>query len=554
LILQKQEPEMEIALLIIGLIIGVGIAYVIFYLLNKTKSVSKIDFETLSSKHNENLTALKLNEEKVYTLQGLNQSLNESIRLKDNEVSQFQTKTATLATNLENRDRKIVELTQTLTKELETNSTQQSEINFHKQRIAELNANHNSDTHNLKIQRETNEKQTQQITELNTKLTELTASISKLTANNISLTEKLSTQKTEIEEIQKTSHLQFEKIANQILEEKSTKFTETNKENIATLLNPLKEDLSKFKAKIEETHTEDTKQRVSLEERIKGLIVQTNKVSEEANNLATALKGKPQKRGNWGEMILEKILETSGLTKDREYFVQSSIKDEEGNNLRPDVRINLPDQRVIMVDSKVSLIAYDKFSSTEVIEEQKIHLAEHLKATYAHIDQLSGKKYDNIENSLDFTMMFVPIEPAYMITIQADQELWSYAYSKRILLVSPTNLIACLKLFSDLWKRDTQSKNAMEIVKRGELLYEKFITFVTSMEEIGKHIGKTQSAYNSAVDQLKNGRGNLVGQAMQLHGLGLKSNKKIPSTMLPIDFDEDIETEPKLLDQENNDN
>ena len=171
---------------------------------------------------------------------------------------------------------------------------------------------------------------------------------------------------------------------------------------------------------------------------------------------------------------------------------------------------------------------------------------------YPFLDQLSNKKYDNIENSLDFTMMFVPIEPAYMITIQADQELWSYAYSKRILLVSPTNLIACLKLFSDLWKRDSQSKNAMEIVKRGELLYEKFVTFVGSIEEVGKHIGKTQTAYNTAVDQLKNGRGNLVGQAMQLQNLGLKSNKKIPLTMLPIDFEETTEIESKQLDEENN--
>ena len=326
---------------------------------------------------------------------------------------------------------------------------------------------------------------------------------------------------------------------------------QTNKTNIEILLNPLKEDLGKFKTKIEETHTEDTKQRVSLEERIKGLIDQTNKVSTEANNLATALKGKPQKRGNWGEMILERILETSGLSKDREYFVQSSIKDEEGNNLRPDIRINLPDQRVIMVDSKVSLIAYDNFSSAEDIEEQKIYLAQHLKATRTHIDQLSDKKYDSIESSLDFTMMFIPIEPAYMITIQEDQELWSYAYSKRILLVSPTNLIACLKMFSDLWKRDTQSKNAMEIVKRGELLYEKFVTFVGSIEEVGKHINKTQLSYNTAVDQLKNGRGNLVGQAIQLQNLGLKSNKKIPTTMLPIVF-EDEETEVKLIDEENN--
>lgn len=245
-------------------------------------------------------------------------------------------------------------------------------------------------------------------------------------------------------------------------------------------------------------------------------------------------------------------METSGLSKDREYFVQPNIKDDDGKNLRPDIIINLPDDRAIIIDSKVSLISYDRFSSSETQDEQKIHLGDHLKSIYGHIDDLSGKKYDNLEKSLDFTMMFIPIEPAYMVAIQADQELWAYAYTKRILLISPTNLIACLKLISDLWKREKQSKNAMEIVKRGELLYDKFITFVSSIEEIGKNISKSQVAYNSAFDQLKNGRGNLIGQAIQLQSLGLKSNKKIPISMLPTDFEDDIETEVKLLVGENN--
>jgi Uncharacterized protein conserved in bacteria len=189
--------------------------------------------------------------------------------------------------------------------------------------------------------------------------------------------------------------------------------------------------------------------------------------------LATALKGKAQKRGNWGEMILERILESSGLTKDREYFIQQSIKDDEGKTQRLDVKVNLPDDRVIIIDSKVSLIAYDNYSASEDSEEQKRFLSEHINAIKLHIDHLSEKKYDNIDTSLDFTMMFIPIEPAYLLAIQGDSELWSYAYSKRILLVSPTTLIACLKLFSDLWRREWQNKNAMDIVKRGELLYEK---------------------------------------------------------------------------------
>ncbi len=267
---------------------------------------------------------------------------------------------------------------------------------------------------------------------------------------------------------------------------------------------------------------------------------QTNKVSAEANNLASALKGKAQKRGNWGEMILERILESSGLTKNREYFIQQSIKDEAGNNLRPDVQVNLPGERIIIIDSKVSLVAYDRFSATDDAEEQRIQLAEHLKATYTHIDQLSEKKYDNLDTSLDFTMMFVPIEPAYLLAIQADAELWSYAYSKRILLISPTNLIACLKLVSDLWKREWQSKNALEIVKRGEALYEKFVGFARTFEEIGSSIKNSQEKYDKALGQLKQGRGNLVNQAIMLKNMGLKSDKTIPPALLS-DYEEDNE-------------
>jgi DNA recombination protein RmuC len=361
--------------------------------------------------------------------------------------------------------------------------------------------------------------------------------VADLTAKNDSLNEKLSTQKEEIIEIQRTSQLQFEKIANQILEEKSSKFIETNKTNIEALLGPLGKNIESFKTKVEETYDKESKQRFSLEEKVKELIEQTNIVSAEANNLATALKGQAKKQGNWGEVILESILQKSGLVKDREYFIQKNIKDDEGNNLRPDVLVNLPDNRIIIIDSKVSLVAYDRFSSADKSEEQAIFLGEHLKSIRGHIDDLQGKNYDNLEASLDFTMMFIPIEPAYLIAIQGDPELWAYAYSKRILLISPTNLIACLKLIADLWKRELQSKNAMEIVRRGELLYEKFVGFVDTIEDVGKHINKTQSAYNSAIGQLKTGSGNLVGQALKLKSLGLKSNKEISPAMQPMDFE-----------------
>lgn len=479
-----------------SLIIGFFIGAVLTYLFNKTNTVSKNAFQELSTKHYETITNLRLFEEKTKILQAGNDTLSNKINAKENEAVHLQTKATSLETYLRTSETKINELSQKLNAELDANKHLQNELIQYKQQIAELRANNNF------------------------------------------ITEKLTTQKTEIEELQKTAHLQFEKIANKLLEEKSTKFTETNKTNLEALLNPLKEDIGKFKARVEETHTEDTKQRVSLDERIKGLIDQTNKVSSEANNLATALKGKPQKRGNWGEMVLERILEMSGLTKDREYFVQGSIKDEEGNNLRPDVRINLPDQRIIMIDSKVSLVAYDHYTSTENPEEQKIYLTKHLEATHTHIEQLNHKNYDNLGSTLDFTMMFIPIEPAYLLTIQADPSIWAQAYEKRILLVSPTNLIACLKLFSDLWKRDYQSKNAMDIVKKGEALYDKFVGFTKTFEEIGNSIKASQDRYDKALGQLKDGRGNIINQAIQLKNLGLKSDKKVPGKWLPLNMDD----------------
>ncbi len=444
---------MEIISMLAGMLIGFAIAGIIFYLLGKTRNVSKSTYELLSARHNETTISLKV---------------------------------------LEDR---------------------------------------------MSMQKEINQKQAEQIKQLTERSNAVTAENSSLTAQHTAITEKLSTQKEEITAIQKTAHLQFEKIANQIFEEKSGRFTETNKANIEALLKPLGENINTFKKKVEETYDKESKQRFSLEEKVRELIEQTNKVSAEANNLATALKGQSKKQGNWGEVILESILQKSGLVKDREYFLQKNIKDDEGKNLRPDVLIHLPDNRIIIIDSKVSLVSYDRFSSSEKSEEQAIYLVEHLRSVYGHIDDLHGKNYDNLEASLDFTMMFVPIEPAYLVAIQADPELWAYAYAKRILLISPTNLIACLKLIADLWKREMQSKNAMEIVKRGELLYEKFVSFADSMEEIGRHIGKSQAAYNNALGQLKTGSGNLAGQALKLKSLGLKSSKEIPPGILPVDFD-----------------
>lgn len=345
----------------------------------------------------------------------------------------------------------------------------------------------------------------------------------------------LAGQQAEMERLHQQAYLQFEKIAGQLLEEKSGRFTAMNREHITALLQPLGDHIERFKKKVEETYDKESKQRFSLEERVKELVAQTNKVSSEANNLANALKGQVKKQGNWGEMILESVLQQSGLIRNREYFLQQTLQDEEGRTLRPDVLIRLPDNRMVIVDSKVSLVAYDRLAAAETSEEQQHYRLEHIRSVYSHIDDLSRKQYDNLETALDFTMMFVPIEPAYLVAIQSDPDLWAYAYARRILLISPTNLIACLKLIADLWKRELQSKNAMEIVRRGELLYEKAVGFVSTMEDIGKHINRLQQSYQAAAGQLNTGQGHLVGQTLKLKELGLKSSKEMPPAMLPPD-------------------
>ena len=497
---------MDIVSILTGLIAGVTTAYIIFYLLHKTRSVSSAEFNSLQIKFQEAATNQRLLEERLQNQLNVNSALSQNLQAEKETVQLFQ-----------------------------------KDITLHKERISALNANNNALTQNLEATKQVIEKQTSQIDQLTTTITGLTGQVSNLSANNQALKEKLETQKNEIIEFRNTSQLEFENIANRLLKANTEEFTNTSKANMEGLLKPLSQDIATFKTKVEE----ESKERFSLGEKVKDLILQTNKVSEEANNLASALKGQSKKQGNWGEVILESILQKSGLVKEREYFVQHHIKDEEGKKMQPDILVKLPDNRLVIIDSKVSLLAYDRFSSSDSAEEQKLHLSEHLRSIYCHVDGLSGKEYDNVETSLDFTMMFIPIEPAYLLAIQADQELWAYAYSKRILLISPTNLIACLKLIADLWKRELQSKNAMEIVKRGELLYDKFVSFTATLEDIGKHINRSQASYTAAIAQLNSGSGHLVGQALKLKSLGLKSSKEIPAGLIGFEID----TEERKTDE-----
>ena len=378
-------------------------------------------------------------------------------------------------------------------------------------------------------------KENQQILTNNLKL--LTDEKLNIVAENSVLKEKLLFQKTEIEHLHKQTTLQFEHIAQKLLDEKSERFTATNKQNIDAILQPLNENIERFKKQVEETYDKESKIRFSLDERIKELMLQTNKISTEANNLANALKTNHKKQGDWGELILENILQKSGLVKDREYRIQNNFVTNEGKNVRPDIVIDLPQNRSIVIDSKVSLNAYDAYCNAENSEEQIVYLNNHLKALRSHIDELSAKNYNDLIDGLDFTMLFIPIEPAYLLALQTDNNLWNDAYKKRILLISPTNLIACLKLISDLWNKDKQDKSAQKIVKQAEKIYEKTVLFTKSFEQVGKQIQQAQDSYLKAQNQLKDGRGNILSQTNHLLKYGIS-----PKNVLN-DFNEEDDTE-----------
>lgn len=371
------------------------------------------------------------------------------------------------------------------------------------------------------------------IAEKDAKILELTAKLAQKEAELIALRDKFSDYKLELEQLQDRFRTEFKNLANDILEEKTQKFTEQNKTKLEEVIKPLGEKIRDFEKRVEETYDKESKQRFSLEKEIRQLAEMNQQISKDASNLTNALKGQAKTQGNWGEMILESILEKSGLVRDREYFVQQSFTNEQGKRFQPDVIVAYPGDRYVVVDAKVSLNAYERYASAEVREQQEQAAREHLVSVRNHINELSAKNYQDLYQlkSLDFVMMFMPVEPAYMLAMQMDPALWSWAYDKRILLISPTNLIAAVRMIANLWRVEYQNKNAMEIARQSGDLYDKFVGFVEDLGDIGKKIDASKQSFDGAMNKLSTGKGNLLNRAERIRKLGAKTSKELPRTM-----------------------
>ena len=356
--------------------------------------------------------------------------------------------------------------------------------------------------------------------------------------------EALARQKEELTALQERQRVEFKNLAAEILEEKSNQFKQTNRESLELLLKPFRDNIEGFRKKVEEVYEKEAQQRFSLKEEIRHLNEMNLRMSQEANNLTAALKGNSKVQGDWGEMILETILDSSNLIKGVHYQTQENIKDNEtGANLRPDVILNLPEGKQIVIDSKVSLTAYVTYSETDAPEAQQSAVKEHVRSVRSHIAELAGKSYQTLLNgqnksvSPDFVIMFIPNEPAFLLAMQQDSALWSDAYNRKVIISSPTNLFALLKIVDDLWKRDGQSKNALAIATEGANLYDKFVGFSETLLDLGRSLGAATGKYEQAMNQLKTGRGNLIRRAERLRELQVKASKSLPAQLEDYDAD-----------------
>ncbi|PZR21521.1 MAG: DNA recombination protein RmuC [Flavobacterium psychrophilum] len=348
------------------------------------------------------------------------------------------------------------------------------------------------------------------------------------------LLERMREQRQETDELREKFTKEFENLANKILEEKSVKFTEQNKENLKNILSPLQEKIHLFEKKVEDTHKESIDYHAALRQQIVGLRDMNEQMSKETLNLTRALKGDTKMQGNWGELILERVLQKSGLEKDREYYVQQSHVNDEGSRIQPDVVINLPDGKKMIVDSKVSLVAYERYVNEDDELLKTAHLKEHINSIKRHVDQLSDKNYHDLYKieSPDFVLLFIPMEPAFAIALNDDATLYNKAFERNIVIVTPTTLLATLRTIDSMWTNQKQQENAYEIARQAGALYDKFEGFVSDLTKVGNKMKDAQSEYQNAMGKLVDGRGNIITSIEKIKKMGAKAKKSLPENIL----------------------
>ena len=332
----------------------------------------------------------------------------------------------------------------------------------------------------------------------------------------------------------------FKTLASEILEDKTKRFTEQNQTSLNQLLEPLKVKITEFQGEVHKVYVQEGKDRSALAEQVKQLMALNNQLSKDAHNLTSALKGQAKAQGNWGELILERVLEASGLRKGHEYDVQESHTRADGSRAQPDVVVHLPEDRHLIVDAKVSLTAYEEHANAETDHQRDAAMKRHLDSVRAHVKELSEKNYQQLYGlqSLDFVLMFIPVEPAFMLAISHDSDLWQDAWKKNVLLVSPSTLLFVVRTVAHLWRQEQQSRNAQEIASQGGKLYDKLVGFVEDLENLGTKLKQAQSAYDGAYNKFSEGRGNVIRQAEQLKNLGVKPTKHLPKKMIDSTLDE----------------
>ncbi|MBL0343163.1 MAG: DNA recombination protein RmuC [Bacteroidetes bacterium] len=362
------------------------------------------------------------------------------------------------------------------------------------------------------------------------KITFLNVEVSRLETTNKALNEKFDNQKQEIEDLHKKLKEQFESIAHKIIFDNSRMIQQQHSDKLTDILSPLKEKIEKFENTVNTTHKENIRENQTLKEQLKLLQDLNKSIGDEARNLTSALKGQVKTQGNWGEVILETILEKSGLVKDREYFVQTSMTSDDGRRQQPDVLIKLPEGKTIIIDSKVSLIAYERYSSAETEVDRELAMKEHINSLRRHIKGLGDKKYHQLNElkSLDFVLLFIPIEPAFSAAIQNSPEIFNDAFENNIVLVSTSTLLATLRTIASIWKLEYQNKNAVEIARQGGALYDKFVGLIVDFDKIGDSIDSSHRSWEAAKNKLITGRGNLVTSVQKLKKLGANASKSLP--------------------------